>query len=239
MGLLTLVRHGQAAYMDLDYDKLSKTGEEQARRLGQFWARHRIEFHRIVHGPAKRHIRTMEIAGEIVRAAGLTWPEPERCSAFDEFDAFAMMKTVLPVLRISHPEIAKLAAEFDKKQHTPEAGRVLQKLFEAACRIWCMGEIETPDLETWAQFRKRVSDAVDALRAAAKPSTNTAVFTSGGPIAATIGHTLKLDPKATIEFVWLSRNSSWSQFLFSGDRMSMHAFNAVPHLDDLNLLTYR
>ena len=48
-----------------------------------------------------------------------------------------------------------------------------------------------------------------------------------------------LTPLAAIEFVWLARNCSFAEFLFSGDRFSMHSFNSIPHLDDRRLLTYR
>lgn len=63
MSVLTLVRHGQASFMAEDYDRLSPTGEEQARRLGRYWTSRGIVFDRVCHGPAKRHIRTAELVG--------------------------------------------------------------------------------------------------------------------------------------------------------------------------------
>ena len=35
MALLTLVRHGQASYLQQNYDELSPLGEQQARMLGE------------------------------------------------------------------------------------------------------------------------------------------------------------------------------------------------------------
>jgi broad specificity phosphatase PhoE len=105
--------------------------------------------------------------------------------------------------------------------------------------LWCTGEYDTPEVETWAQFRQRVGRAIDGLRATAAQSSHTVVVTSGGPIAAAVGYALDLPNEKAIEFVWLSRNCSFAQFLFSGDRFSLHAFNAIPHLDDLALVTYR
>ena len=107
MSTLTLVRHGQASYMETDYDKLSTLGEEQARKLGEYWARHRISPDRVIHGPAKRHIRTMEIAAQVVTDAGLTWPKPELNPAFDEFDAFTVMRIMLPRLAAHNTEIKR------------------------------------------------------------------------------------------------------------------------------------
>ena len=239
MSLLTLVRHGQASYMQEDYDRLSPLGEEQSRKLGDYIARHRIPVHRVFGGPAKRHSHTMKIVGDAVRTAGNDWPEEQVIPEFDEFDAFTVLKTLIPEMSRRDPAIETLSVEFQANRHRPEAGRILQKLFEAVCRRWCGGDYDTPDVETWAQFRQRIAGAVERLRTSAARSSHTVVFTSGGPIAATVAYTLDLPHEKAIEFVWLSRNCSYAQFLFSGDRFSLHAFNAVPHLDDLSLFTYR
>jgi broad specificity phosphatase PhoE len=225
--------------MEDDYDKLSPLGEEQARKLGRFWARHELVFQQVFHGPARRHIRTMEIAGEEVLRAGLPWPGPVSVPAMDEFDAYQVMKKTVPVL-IDHDEnVRRLHDEFRADQQSPEAGRILQKLFEEVARHWCSGEFDVPEVESWAQFRTRVSEAVKTIRVSTPKSTSTVVFTSGGPIAATLAEVLGLLPKTAIEFVWLSRNCSWSEFVFSGDRFSLSAYNSFPHLDDRSLLTYR
>jgi broad specificity phosphatase PhoE len=225
--------------MEADYDKLSHLGEQQARKLGEYWVRHRLHFNRVVHGPAKRHIRTMEIAGDVVRSARLPWPDPESVPALDEFDAFSVMKRMVPVLVERDEAVRSLNAEFQGNRHSEEAGRILQKLFEEVARHWSRGEFEVPDVESYAQFRERVAKAVDDIRAGTGRSSQIVAFTSAGPIAATVAHSLDLPPLKAIEFVWMSRNSSYAQFLFSGDRFTMHSFNAIPHLDDLALLTYR
>jgi broad specificity phosphatase PhoE len=239
MSVLTLVRHGQASYMAEDYDRLSPRGEEQARKLGQFWARHELVFDHVFHGPAKRHMRTMEIAGEEVKRAGLRWPEAANVPEMDEFDAYQVMKRMVPVLIEHDPEVRRLNDEFFSNQESPEAGRVLQKLFEQVARHWCSGEFDMPEVESWSQFRQRVSSAINRIRELVPRSTNAVVFTSGGPIAATMAQALCLSPEKAIEFVWLSRNCSWSEFLFSGDRFSVSAYNSFPHLDNRALLTYR
>ncbi|HYP13128.1 MAG TPA: histidine phosphatase family protein [Bryobacteraceae bacterium] len=239
MSTLTLVRHGQASYMSEEYDKLSRLGEEQSRRLGQFWARHQITFDRVFCGPAQRHIRTMEIAADQVRKAGLPWPEPEALGELDEFDAYQVMKRFVPVLIERDPSVRELWAEFTAGQQSPEAGRLLQKTFEEVARHWSYGEINVPEVETWQQFRERIGRALDRIRERTGKGAWSVAFTSGGPIAATVSHVLELAPKKAIELLWLSRNCSWSEFYFSGDRFSMGAFNAFPHLDQRELLTYR
>jgi len=42
MGILFLVRHAQASFLEQNYDKLSALGETQARHLGEYWTRRKI-----------------------------------------------------------------------------------------------------------------------------------------------------------------------------------------------------
>jgi broad specificity phosphatase PhoE len=240
MSLLTLVRHGQASYMSENYDRLSPLGERQARRLGEFWAERGLTWTGVFHGPAQRHIRTMELVGCAYRDAGLPWPEPVPVPDVDEFDAFNMMRVMLPVLTVRHEHVRVLHQQFQAAQQTPDAGRRLEVLFEEVARLWSTGEFESPsDLETWAQFRARISRSIAHMRTLCTRASNYVVFTSGGPIAATVGLALDLKPDRAIELVWASRNCSYSEFLFTTDRFSLSAFNSFPHLGDPDLLTYR
>jgi broad specificity phosphatase PhoE len=239
MAVLTLVRHGQASYMEEDYDRLSPLGETQARKLGEFWARHRLEFQQVFSGPARRHRRTCEIAGEVVRAYGLPWPDPVVMPDLDELDAGKVMHLYLPVLIEHDPEIRRLHDEFRAAGGSPEAGRLLQSLFEAIAAYWCEGQMPMPELESWQAFRDRIAGAVTRVRAATPRRSNSVVFTSAGPIAATVSIVLDLPPRRSIELIWTSRNASYSEFLFTGERFSLSSYNSFPHLDSRELLTYR
>jgi broad specificity phosphatase PhoE len=222
-----------------DYDRLSKLGEEQSRKLGEFWIRHQIVFDACFCGPARRHAGTVEIAGDSVRSAGLPWPEPELVKELDEFDAFRMMQLLTPRLAECDPEVRRLNESFNANRNAPEAGQILQKLFEAVARSWCSGLHDVPDIESWAQFCERVRTGIDRIRSVSGRGRNVAVFTSGGVIAATVARALELTPEKGIEFVWLSRNASFSEFLYSDHRFSVHSFNSIPHIEERRLLTYR
>jgi hypothetical protein len=50
---------------------------------------------------------------------------------------------------------------------------------------------------------------------------------------------LNLSHADTLQLTWMSRNASFTEFLSSGDRFTLSAFNAHPHLEDESLLTYR
>jgi broad specificity phosphatase PhoE len=128
---------------------------------------------------------------------------------------------------------------YQKGASSPEAGVLLERLFEEVARHWSLGTAEAPDIESWSEFSARVCRGIQMIRGATPKSSRSVVFTSGGPIAATVGLAQELSPQKAIELVWVSRNSGYSEFLFSGDRFSLSSFNAYPHLDDRALLTYR
>jgi broad specificity phosphatase PhoE len=239
MAILTLVRHGQASYMEEDYDRLSPLGETQARKLGEFWARHRLEFQQVFCGPAKRHLRTCELAGEIVRGAGLPWPAPVIIPEVDELDAGKIMHIFLPRLMERDPEVRRLHDEFRAADGSPEAGPLLQALFELVAAHWSSGDIVVGEVESWDSFRDRVAGAIARIREATGKGSNTVVFTSAGPIAATLSLVLDLPPRRSIDLIWTSRNSSYSEFLFTDGRFSLSSYNSFPHLDSRELLTYR
>ena len=44
MSNLFLVRHGQASFLEENYDKLSSKGEVQSRMLGEYWVKHGVTF---------------------------------------------------------------------------------------------------------------------------------------------------------------------------------------------------
>jgi broad specificity phosphatase PhoE len=225
--------------MEEDYDRLSALGEEQARKLGEFWVRHDIRFDSCFHGPARRHIRTAEIASEVVKQAGMPWPEMVTLPELDELDAALLMRVLAPRLVEADPNVRHLFADFESNRHTPEAGYKLQKLFEAAMRRWCSGEFDCEEFETWTQFQDRVQSAIRRIRETAGSGKNVVAISSGGPISTTMAAALNLPPAGAIELLWLSRNCSFAEFLFSGDRFTMHSFNSIPHLDERRLLTYR
>jgi len=70
MSVLTLVRHAQASFHAADYDALSPLGREQARLLGEYWARRGIDFDEVYCGPRVRQRHTAEIVGAAVTQAG-------------------------------------------------------------------------------------------------------------------------------------------------------------------------
>jgi len=239
MALLTLVRHGQASFLEHNYDKLSRKGEQQARILGQYWLRNGVTFDQVYHGPACRHRGTGEIVAAAYREAGAGWPDPVTLSELDEYPGIEVMRTFLPGLMETHEDIRALEAEFREQRDQKAAFKVYDKLFQRITRMWVDEELDSPDVESWKHFRERVNRALDQIRTAAGKNGRIVVFTSGGVIGAAVGAALDLSPGKTLEMSWTSRNASYTEFLFSSERFSLASFNNHPHLEDEGLLTYR
>ena len=65
--------------------------------------------------------------------------------------------------------------------------------------MWVAGELDSPDVETWAAFCERVDQGIGKVREAAGRNARVVVFTSGGVIAATVRAALDLSPQKTLE----------------------------------------
>jgi broad specificity phosphatase PhoE len=86
MGLVTVVRHGQASSFGKTYHQLSDTGQRQSRLLGEYWVDRGIVWDRVLVGPRLRHRETEERVACAYRACGLPWPEAEVLPALDEIE---------------------------------------------------------------------------------------------------------------------------------------------------------
>jgi broad specificity phosphatase PhoE len=239
MSTLTLIRHGQASLFEEDYDRLSALGERQAAALGEYWARTRTVFDRVYSGPAKRHLRTAELAGDVCRKAGLTWPEPMVLPDLDEFPGEALTRRYLPRLAAENSRIGALARDLRRAHGRPEHARAIELLFRAFTTMWVRREFDASEVETWEMFESRVRRGLNEVRNHGTKGARVALFSSAGPTAIAVQLAHGLEPLQTLELAWLVRNSACSEFLFSGGRFSLLGFNAVPHLADPALVTYR
>jgi broad specificity phosphatase PhoE len=240
LAVLTLVRHGQASFLEQNYDKLSERGELQSRILGEYWLRTGVVFDQVYYGPACRHLRTGEIVAEVYRQSGAAWPQPVTLSELDEYPGIEVVRTFLPALTETHPDIRALEAEYRQALQQQEvAFRIFDKLFARITRMWVNEELDAPNLESWKDFCARIDSGIAQIRAASARNSRIAVFTSAGVIAATVRQALDLAPQKTLELSWTSRNASYTEIIFKPDRFSLASFNNHPHLENKTLLTYR
>jgi broad specificity phosphatase PhoE len=173
------------------------------------------------------------------RKAGIKFPDPLVMREFDEYQGEAVLERSLPGLLETDQTIRGLHTGFQSSSGSVERRVAFQKLFEAVIGKWVREEICPPGVETWLEFCARVNSGLTKFLSGSSRGATVAIFTSGGPIAVAMQRALQLSAESTLNVSWASRNSSWSEFLYSGERFTLRGFNGHAHLDDAAMLTDR
>ncbi len=237
MGVLTLVRHGQTSGEWYDRDRLSELGERQAARLGEVWAASERAWEAVYVGPARRHQQTCEAVRAAYLARGLRFPEPVVLPELDEYAVEPLFRVLLPKLAERNESVREVMAS--GALEGPGGEQRLFRLLDPLGRAWARGELEDTAMESWSTFVSRVGAAVRRMTHEPGKGAEVAAFTSAGPMAVATG--LALEAKAEKMFalslvVW---NTACTDFLFSGDRISLRSFNGTPHLLEPDQQTMR
>jgi len=239
MARITLVRHAQASFLEPNYDRLCATGERQARLLGDYWARRNVRFSRAWSGPNVRQTQTARLIEAEFRKVGRDFPELEIMSELDEYPGEVVFRQGLPRLVESSEDARHMYRRFEESEDMAERRKMFQRLFELVVGKWVGGDLNISAGESWTEFCARVNRGFTYIANGAAPKTSVVAFTSGGPIAVALQRAMQLSPPVTLQMTWMSRNASFTEFLHSGQRLTLSSFNATPHLDDELLLTYR
>ncbi len=224
MGLLLLVRHGQASFGAADYDVLSEDGWEQSRVLGRWLREHGVSPDAVVSGGMRRHRET--VAGLL---SGLGRPSAGDATVdegWDEFDHLAVVA--------AYPDLP--AGELDR--------RGFQRVFEGATARWTSGAHDEEYAESWGGFVGRVDASLVAAAAAAGSGATVVVVSSGGPIAAACSGLV--DPAAGAggrARLWAPFNTTYvntgvTRVVVGRTGPRLLTFNEHSHLSG-DLLTYR
>jgi broad specificity phosphatase PhoE len=198
MGILFLVRHAQASFLEQNYDKLSKLGEAQARLLGEYWAQRNVVFDRVCVGPRVRQKDTARLVSEAFERNGLTFPQPLVLSEFDEYEGEAVLERSLPGLIKNDKRIRDLHSAFESAPDSDRRRATFQTLFEAVIKKWVQDEISPQGVETWKEFCSRVNSGLSKFVSAGRRGERVALFTSGGPTAIAMQRALQLSPERTL-----------------------------------------
>lgn len=239
MSRLMVVRHAQASFFDADYDKLSPLGEEQAALLGKFWNRHGLLPDRIVCGPRQRHRRTAElVAGQIVDRR-TTWPDSEISEHLDEHTLDTLLREKLSVLIPLYPHLGPMLQELKAAVEPLDVQRKFQRLFEALGKLWREAAPGTESIESWRDYRSRVSLAVRSHMEQASRNSTVVLFTSVGGVAAILADLLDCSDEQAFELGWRIRNCAVTEFVFSGSKVTLDSFNNLAHLPERHHWTFR
>ena len=236
MGSIYLIRHGQASFGADDYDVLSPTGFRQAEVLGAHLAQLGLQFDRCIAGSLFRQRHTAEMAMAQLNAAGLTAPVLETDQAFNEFDAEAVIRALLPAMLPDEPEA------LETMRNAAHNRAEFQRLFALIIGRWLGGQHDTPALQSWLAFVEQVQAGLNRILDSARPSDRIAVFTSGGTITALLHLITQMPAAQAFELNWQIVNTSLNHLKFRGREVSLASFNSLAHLQLMKapeLITYR
>ena len=239
MGLLTLVRHGQASLFSDNYDQLSELGRTQARLLGEHWLALGLAFDEAITGPRQRQLDTGRIVAEVYRAAGKEFPELRVVHEFDEMHAEELLRKKLPALITQHESLRALVTDLAATEGRSQQLRGFQRVFEAVMAMWIRGEIDAADVESWQAFCARVASGLGNLREGDQKGRRVVAFTSAGTIAAAMRTALELSDAKMLDLAGVVRNASVTELAFTRTRLTPMMFNAIPHLPDPATVTSR
>lgn len=234
MSSLYLFRHGQAGLRD-HYDTLSELGREQTRLLGEHLATDELRFSACFTGKLDRQRQT---AAQI-RAAHPELPQPIEDEHWNEFDLTAVYSEIAPKLADDDPEFR--AGYEQLTREASDAGSAVHRRWTQTdilvVRAWIAGRYPT-HTESWLEFKQRVAGALRTI-AAFGPGEAVAVSTSATPIGVWMGLAMNLPDREIMRTAGALYNASITSFRLKEGDLTLFGFNAIPHLKDPRLRTFR
>jgi broad specificity phosphatase PhoE len=216
VGVLLLVRHGQASFGSADYDRLSLLGEAQAELVARRLAGLPSTIRDLVSGSLVRQRAT---AQAIAQAGRLDARSDDR---WDEYDHVG----------IAGEHSSELV--FDPKDTAGARDRA-ETALDRAVRRWVAGNADA--VESHPDFVTRCSAALQSVTGA--PGT-TVIATSGGVIAVIGTMLLGLPVDAWPSLARVSINTGITKIVTGRQGTTLVAFNDHAHLEhDPALITYR
>lgn len=228
-----LIRHGQASFGQPRYDCLSPLGERQAAFLGRYFHRHNVRFDAVYSGTLERQVQTATITLQQMNGDGVH--DITIDADFNELEhSDRMMNRLYEVLR-QDPDLS----EQMKAIHTHHSA--IPRIFDIAEKMGMLPADQAERKEQARQFRQRIKGAIDNLVRKVGENKKVAVFTSGGPTAVALRHTLETSREQTIRLSYELRNTSVTVLRCDQERLWLVLFNCVAHLEAVNdpgLITY-
>ena len=215
MGVILLVRHGQASFGSTDYDVLSPLGERQARCLGEALAARGVRPAAVISGSMRRQHAS---ATALAKEAG--WDvEVSVDAAWNEFDHLGLA---------ADPAIGT----------EPPDRRAFQNALEAGMRRWAGADGPPVAGESFADFTARAESALRAAASRQPSGATTLVATSGGVIAWIAASLLGAGVEQWIRLNRVCVNTGVTTIVTGRQGVSLVAFNDHSHLSPPEV-TYR
>lgn len=219
-----LVRHGQASAGTSNYDRLSKTGIEQARLLGEFWKQSGFQVEAAFNGSLQRQQHTAELALNGIEHN----QKVETLEALNEYDHHT-------VDRLYGGGVDSDGGNLQFDQYVEIMTRWRDAPATDEMQSW-----ESFSMKGWNAIKTTVDAHLSSNNQHANNNANLVFFTSGGVIATVLQQQLSLEFKSTLQSLWQIRNASVTNLLFNRDGISLVDYNTIPHLqiqNDKSLIT--
>lgn len=226
MSTLYLIRHGQASYGEVDYDRLSPRGVEQALAIGR-WAANK-QLGALYAGPHRRQQQTAQYAAE---GAGGKLPAAQALAELAEYPAYEMLQHMVPRLVAED-------ARFEALTSAPTP-RLLDEAFQTILSKWSRDEWTVDGLERVTTFVDRIRTGLDRVLRAAGSGSRLGCVTSAGPIGVAVGLVFGIPAERMVRTSIVVRNASITELRFRSkgfdwqpDQLSLVTFNLTAHLPE-------
>ena len=231
MGVLMLVRHGQASFGTADYDVLSSRGVRQSRKVAETLAGYGVSPTTLIHGGMRRQLETAE---QMLGGASAWSLEPQTDDRWRELDHLAVMSAYPTLTDQDRTQLATGGMDL----------RAFFELYSKATARWASGAYDDDYPESFAAFIGRVRDAIGHAARKAGERRTAVVVTSGGPIAAAcamlteVGEEPRRLSAAWARFNAVMVNASVTRVVVGRTGARLLTFNEHAALDR-ELVTYR
>jgi len=230
MSKIYLIRHGQASYLSEDYDNLSEKGILQSKALGKYFADNNIHFNKIFVGKLNRHQQTFDGFISAFSTNGKTLPNPIFLEELNEHQAPEALILAYDDFVSKYDEAKELFNNIQKDSNLMRRNSI--KIFELFMREYASGRyaFEHESIQSWANFRKQAKKGITNILDNTDKREIIGVFTSGGTKSSILGDALGITEEKISELNLAIRNASFSQLLFSENRLNVLSINETPHL---------
>ncbi len=236
MSIIYMIRHGQASFGEDNYDRLSEKGMRQAGILGEHLINTGLRADALYSWTLQRQEATAKEVISRFKERGIDMPERSLCEALNELDARTVLMSQIPDMISENPSVKN---DLDRIYADEKS---FKRIFEKAMLRWVSGDFEKPGVESWDTFSSRVWEGIQDIMSKHNKGGNVLLFTSGGPIAATMQKYLSLSNEHTIRLSWQIANTSITRFAYNSSGIALAGFNEISHLElqqEENIVTYR
>ena len=230
MSKIFLIRHGQASYLSDDYDNLSDKGILQSEALGSYFVKNNIHLDRIFIGKLNRHQQTFDGFTNAFEAKGIILPKPIYLEELNEHQAPEALTLAYDDFINQYEEAKMLVNEINENSNLTRRNSI--KIFELFMREYVSGRypFEHESIQSWSHFRIQAKKGIANVLETIDKGETIGIFTSGGTKSSIIGDNLGVTEEKISELNLAFRNASFSQLLFSENRLNVLSLNETPHL---------